>query len=367
MINKNNYEIWFLDYFEGNLSEEEIRILYDFLDENPELKMEFEDFELLSLNPENVIFNKKDNLKQNLNINTIADLDEFETLAVKELEGDISKEEKAELDSILRFSEVRNKEFKAFNHTVLKPEKNRIFENKESLKRKPGLVVPLWVKIVTPVAAVLLLLIFAKNIINDKPAKIENNVQVVENDNKNKTNNIDKIDQDIIAKPVTQNKKHNTKNISPQYVKNQKYRHNSVEKTQKVLKKEEIKNNFIAFSAIDISIPERKSTINMDKLKPALKSIALINNNTRKIRKKDVKTEIVDALTPKQFLIKTVKTKLEIDDKDYNNIKPIEIASASLEKLNLAKIDYKKDEKSERKHFALNIRGFEVERSWVSN
>ncbi len=367
MINRENYEIWFLDYFEGDLSEEDIRILYDFLDKNPELKEEFDDFELLTLDAGKATFNKKDNLKQNLNIDTIADLDEFETLAVKDLEGEINKTEKAELNSILRFSEEKNKEFLAFNHTILKPEKDLIYKNKRSLKRKTDIVVPMWVKIVTSVAAVLLLLVFAKSIINDNSTKIENNTKIVENDHKNLKNNVDKINEKIIVEDITQKKKNSTKDISLKYVKNQKSRNNSGEKTQKELRKEENKNNLIAYSVVDISIPERKSSFKINNPAPALKSIVLLQGNTPKIITKPEKTEIVEALTPKQFLIKTVKTKLEIDNKDYNKINPIEIASASLEKLNIAKMDYKEESKSKRKHFALNIRGFEVERSWVSN
>ena len=43
-IDKNNYEAFFLDYHEGNLSPQEVADLYLFLSQYPELKKEFEDF-----------------------------------------------------------------------------------------------------------------------------------------------------------------------------------------------------------------------------------------------------------------------------------------------------------------------------------
>lgn len=42
MINRANYEIWFLDYMEGNLSEEHCRMVEDFCFENPDLAEELE-------------------------------------------------------------------------------------------------------------------------------------------------------------------------------------------------------------------------------------------------------------------------------------------------------------------------------------
>ena len=42
-INIFNYEAYYLDYLEGNISEEDAAVLLDFLDKHPELKMEDEE------------------------------------------------------------------------------------------------------------------------------------------------------------------------------------------------------------------------------------------------------------------------------------------------------------------------------------
>ena len=51
MINKENYEAYFLDYIEDNLSPKEIDMLIVFLEKNPTLKNELEFYDEISLSP----------------------------------------------------------------------------------------------------------------------------------------------------------------------------------------------------------------------------------------------------------------------------------------------------------------------------
>ena len=65
-INKHNYEAFFLDYYEKNLSTEEVAELMLFLENHPNLKEEFEDYEEIILEPDTtVIFENKNSLKKN--------------------------------------------------------------------------------------------------------------------------------------------------------------------------------------------------------------------------------------------------------------------------------------------------------------
>ena len=90
-INKHNYEAWFLDYSEGNLSENEIIELNRFLSLNPELKVELENFEEISLVDEPI---RNDSLKASLIREETTGLTRAEYLMIAEVEGNISKEEK---------------------------------------------------------------------------------------------------------------------------------------------------------------------------------------------------------------------------------------------------------------------------------
>jgi cytoskeletal protein RodZ len=64
-INKNNYELFAIDYIEGKLTGDALRQMQRFLAENPDIKAEFEGLNLMVLpKTENVSFNKKNVLLQ---------------------------------------------------------------------------------------------------------------------------------------------------------------------------------------------------------------------------------------------------------------------------------------------------------------
>ncbi len=369
MINKKNYEIWFLDYFEGNLSEQNIRILYDFLTNNPELKQEFDDFELLTLEKQDVIYSNKEQLKHNVNISSMQGLDVFETLAVKDIEGEITKEEKEELNSIIAFSAQKEKEYKAFVNTVLTSEKHITFDNKEKLKKKPGTVIPLWIKFVGSAAAIILLILFVKDIFDEKPENIDKNIKVVKTDTNKQKNKIHKQEIKTIVADNNISSKHVIQNVKNEIIQQKKHKNdkNPVVKPQKQLQNEENANNKIAYSHMKLSLPTKVNSYTLEKIDKKLKSVNLVARNHTKAIESQRKSIVMAALTPKEFFIREIKTKLEIDDKNYDRINPVELAAASLEKLNIAKMNYSENPNSKRKHFALNIAGFEIERSWVSN
>ena len=125
-INKNNYEAFFLDYHEGNLSTEKVAELMLFLEQNPELKEEFEGFESISLNDsdEKISFSEKDELKQNA----------AEKLFSAYVDGTLSAKEEKELFALLETNSVLKKDFEMFKKTKLSPEIIS-FEGKENLKK----------------------------------------------------------------------------------------------------------------------------------------------------------------------------------------------------------------------------------------
>ena len=60
-ITKTNYESWFLDYYEGNLSAIQVAELFLFLQQNNELQNEFESFNPINIaSTEYVYFDAKE-------------------------------------------------------------------------------------------------------------------------------------------------------------------------------------------------------------------------------------------------------------------------------------------------------------------
>ncbi len=94
MISRKNYEIYFVDYFDGKLDESSKAELFTFLEQNSDLKEEFEQFEMIVSKPdEKVKFSNKESLKKDT-----PTLLNYKTWLVAELEGDLTTEQIKVLD-----------------------------------------------------------------------------------------------------------------------------------------------------------------------------------------------------------------------------------------------------------------------------
>lgn len=89
-INRTNYESWFLDYHEGTLAPEQVAALFAFLEAHPDLREEFEAFEMIRLETDDqaISFDKTVLLK-----NTTIDASNIDEWLISEIEGRLSEEE----------------------------------------------------------------------------------------------------------------------------------------------------------------------------------------------------------------------------------------------------------------------------------
>lgn len=126
-INIENYEIWFLDFAEGNLDDHQVQALYAFLENHPELKSELDEFEIFQVNKPETNFMDKDSLKQKPVFTT----DDF----IAYHEGDLTSEVMSEVDAYLTENSVAKKEFDQLAVVYLSPSK----DEKISLQSKVAL------------------------------------------------------------------------------------------------------------------------------------------------------------------------------------------------------------------------------------
>ncbi len=142
-ITRNNYEAFFLDYYEKSLLPEQVAELMVFLEENEDLKEEFNDFEDVILLPsdDTITFNGKNTLKKK-DVTPFGEIDgsNYEEYFIAALEGDLSEEESADVITFLGKNPQTKLEYNAFRGTFLKP-KNIVYQDKESLKKKGLFVV----------------------------------------------------------------------------------------------------------------------------------------------------------------------------------------------------------------------------------
>lgn len=150
-ITRENYEAWFLDYHEGTLSAEGRQEVMDFLVENPDLKEEFDAFEMITLEEEDnmhgAVFINKDQLKKPVDSQLAESMgkNSLEAQMIAWYEGDLNEQEKASLLKTLSADPKARKDFDLYGKVYLKPDTSVVFANKSSLKRYTlGAAIPQW-------------------------------------------------------------------------------------------------------------------------------------------------------------------------------------------------------------------------------
>lgn len=232
-ITKHNYEAFLLDYFDANLSEAEITQLKAFAQKHPELQIDFSAFELPRLAEDKSSFDFKNDLKKNethllaegilnylenklsaeeknsfenkvsSNTELAEELGRYKkTILVKDnacffenkshliktdddfilnnvslayFEGQLKVQEKADFEKELQTNNVLKDEQTLFLKTKLFSDSSIVFPNKEQLKREAKIVLFFNLKVVTSLAAAILLLfgLFAVfNFYKSKPSSI---------------------------------------------------------------------------------------------------------------------------------------------------------------------------------------------------
>lgn len=128
-INKHNYEAFFLDYHEGNLSPQQVAELLLFVEQHPELKEEFESFENISLTEfSNISFENKAELKKEITA------DNKDYYFIGATENTLNAAEHELLNAFLKQHPHYFTELELFKKTKLTADTAVVFENKEQLK-----------------------------------------------------------------------------------------------------------------------------------------------------------------------------------------------------------------------------------------
>jgi hypothetical protein len=162
-LTESNYEAFFLDYWEGNLSNKDKKHLAGFLDQNPNLLDEFLDFKVLvsyKLQPNcTKVFANRDSLKKQI-IRSYEKIDEdnYENWIIAHLEKDLNENDEKTFDAFLNQNKHLKNEINLFKLTFLKPEKNVCFPAKNGLKHGQSKLLKKPLFIAFSIAAAVLLL-----------------------------------------------------------------------------------------------------------------------------------------------------------------------------------------------------------------
>jgi len=137
-INRDNYEAYFLDYFEGQLSPEMVQEVLLFVELNPDLKNIFTDFEAVTLTGEDdIVFENKAGLKKNQVFATSQINDSnYEEFLIGETEGLLDTNQLSALDEFISINPQFENDRRLFSLAHLTTDSEVVFEAKESLKQK---------------------------------------------------------------------------------------------------------------------------------------------------------------------------------------------------------------------------------------
>lgn len=138
-ITRENYEVFFIDLMDGNLSDSMVDEVLDFMRDNPDLAAELDGLDNIKVEtPKVSSFNKNVLLKTDFQQPEI-----FEETCVRSIEGDLSDSEEKAFKSYIGSHAKAQKEYQLFQATISEPNPFIIYENKEKIKRKAK-IVPYW-------------------------------------------------------------------------------------------------------------------------------------------------------------------------------------------------------------------------------
>lgn len=140
MITIENYEIYYLDYLDGNLSEELSEALRLFLMQHPDLVIEETD---VRLNPEEIDYANKAELKV-WDENEVITLNNVELFTIAAEEKLLSTTKQIELSRFTQEHSALQNELSFYTLTKLQPNLNWVYADKNKLKRKNTIVLWPW-------------------------------------------------------------------------------------------------------------------------------------------------------------------------------------------------------------------------------
>jgi len=161
-ITRNNYEEFFIDYFDGNLDNHQVAELMLFLAQNNDLDKEFNKFEFVELKEKKISFDFKKSLKKQ--DNTITG-NVFADKCIDKIENNLNEEQIISFNNEIRFNIPKKNELEKYKQTIIKPNLSIKYSEKDKLKKSTFKVAKF--KRVYQYAAILIAIILSYTLIEN--------------------------------------------------------------------------------------------------------------------------------------------------------------------------------------------------------
>jgi hypothetical protein len=178
-IHKGNIEAYLLDYLEGTLDALLTAELMAFLSENPEYEKwipEYNGHLCLEAGP---AFEDKRLLKKDFKDVPLIHEDNFDEFCIASMEGCLEENDRTRLDEYIDGHPEKQRDLDVYGKLILHPDYLIVFSDKNSLKKREPVVIPLrflyYAVGVAASIALLISLVSRKPAVHDLPAKISGN------------------------------------------------------------------------------------------------------------------------------------------------------------------------------------------------
>jgi len=136
-INRDNYELFFINYFDGILKPSEVDELMLFLKNNPDMEDEFLNFGNINLpGKEEVSFDNKNKLKKSVSDKSTINHKNIDEFLVAYIENDLTYNDVDRLELFLKENPNYKNDLEIYQKTIITPDLKVVFNDKKLLKKK---------------------------------------------------------------------------------------------------------------------------------------------------------------------------------------------------------------------------------------
>lgn len=165
-INRTNYEVYVIDYFDQKLAPVEVAELLLFLEQNPDIKTEFETLsESFVIKADTLVYPFKEQLKQPINSTTHQAI-YFQNLLLDFVENNIAESDTSIVEEKIKTDAAFKNELHLFRQTILQPDNHLVYPEKQKLKKSTKLISMLYYSI--SAVAAMLIFVFAISFFSQK-------------------------------------------------------------------------------------------------------------------------------------------------------------------------------------------------------
>ncbi len=161
-ININNYESYVIDFLDGTLTPEDVKMFMEFLSDNPQIAADIDGLNEARINPDTIVFEKKHELEK-ASVNPYGSINElnYDEYFIGYHDGDLNEKE---ANNVLNFIDINKKlkdEFLLHGKLKIQPDEKVIYPHKEDLKKRN--IIPI-IRFTSVAATIILLLGWAYSI-----------------------------------------------------------------------------------------------------------------------------------------------------------------------------------------------------------